>query len=374
MRTCLCILLMLATMTVAAAPSPARLFLYTADSGVLPEDVRDVPFPMLIVGADAESVRGNAPGGRVKAFAAGERILLPPKAVNFVTFALVSPKLSTGEFFEPVSLHRSGNELVLRVEHWTDDRPRLQNIRRRRAQFMHVHLPEPGKYALRLEVLHLFNASANGNTLYAPKGMRAASVDFTVAGLNAPADDAAASVDEGGLKAEALPAAPLPVAPRLHVAPTVETLDARDGHDVALGAGTFDLRGWAVAPKPLRPPTLGPPTAAGPIYVTIQSATLNSGEFLTLGPVVWQDKNTCTITADLWTDSGERRKNLVHSDLIVVPLDPPARVNNAWPAGTYTVYLQLNRLNAPRPNGAYAPGITDQLAKPVPPKVTFTLK
>jgi hypothetical protein len=87
------------------------------------------------------------------------------------------------------------------------------------------------------------------------------------------------------------------------------------------------------------------------VFAVVLGPQLNTGEWLTLREVEWQEKRA-VLRLDLWRDSEPRKKNLVESPILVAPLGSPA---GRLGAGDYTAEAQWFLLRAPTNRDPYTP-------------------
>src|SRR5207237_4730706 len=104
------------------AADPVRDFARTLEAATVPIDAAIDKLPMLAVGVLSPAARGERKETLVHAVTqGGGPVVVAPHAGRPLVFQLVSPRLNSGEYWEPVALERRGDELLLRIESWRDD-------------------------------------------------------------------------------------------------------------------------------------------------------------------------------------------------------------------------------------------------------------
>jgi RNA polymerase sigma factor (sigma-70 family) len=332
-------------------------------------DVEDRP--LITLGLLGDDSRQTRPLELSTAFLENRLALAGPKAGHLTSMMVLWPDLNSGEDASLDMLTRDGNSFTLVMNVWQDDTARLRNLIHRKL-FINVPLGklEPGKYELRIVCRRMLKETAKALPWYEYKSAKTATVAFNVS-----KDDDNDSGKPVLLKYDALrepQEKPKGIGSFYQFPkPQFYGLDPAGAKEIAqaqgLRVGTFDLDKWA-ASKPAKVtdlPKLGEPAAGDPVYATVLSPVLNSGEWMSLRAIEWKDKEVI-LHMGLWQDRGPRARNILSEHYLIIPLQTPpvdAKVKSKedrWPTvvGEYRVKVAWTFLlaeNYPTPGELYAP-------------------
>jgi hypothetical protein len=299
------------------------------------------------------------PSNLLEGYWKGEKVPGPAYHMDHVSVFLVGPVLNGGEAWGPARLLREGNNFTLRLEGWRDDAPRRRNVPARSLYVVDLGELPAGKYDLDVVWRTMFAETAKTAPLSRLQSVKKGRLQFDVSRaltkVPRPGDGLGdlPMLQEKDLQKCDLTADETrslwqrPVCWQRQLAPPTIGGRAPQG----LRVGTFDLTRWLASnPKAVGDmPELASPGANQLTYALILGPQLNSGEWMTLREVQWQD-NQATLTVDLWRDNAPRYGNVPTCPLLIVPLRSPSI---GLPAGDYTIKVRGGFLWAPNMGGPY---------------------
>ncbi len=302
------------------------------------------------------------PGDLLEGYWKGQLVPAPPTHMESVTLFLVGPSLNSGEAWGPARLTRAGTTFTLLLEGWTDDGPRRRNVPSRALYALNLGQLNGGNYDLHIVWRTMLAETGKTAPLSRIQSVKTGQLRFSVSraitAIPKPGDGLGhlSTLKESGFRARE-------VAPedgkRLWQKPVSWERQLDGGGQLrglpapGLSVGTFDLVRW-LASQPMNLGNLPPlqqPASGQPTYAVILGPTLNTGEWLTLRDIQWQDRQA-VIRVDLWRDNEGRRQNITSSPLLIVPLWNPAGL---LPGGKYTVKVEWSLLRAVNNREPYHP-------------------
>jgi RNA polymerase sigma factor (sigma-70 family) len=294
----------------------------------------------------------------LKSFSEGDLKLLRPRADVATGVLLVSPMLQGRDSASVTSLTRDKNVFTLSSRVWTDNGLYKRNQLSQHLDLVPLGDLEAGDYELRIvrDSMHLDLVKGRADHHHLV-GRQVATLKFTVSKKDLTDDGKAFSLAQTDLRAGEFSREEHDRAVQSLGASTYTLRnDVKEDQLVGgLEVGTFDFAAWDKMPPAQRArPTLKEPTANDPWYATIVGPELNSYEGMTLREIEWKDKEAI-LHIELWTDSGERTKNIPFFPLLVVPLEKPVAPGGKVAAGEYAVRVECTVLHAPASSGEYRP-------------------
>jgi len=299
-------------------------------------------------------------GDWLKQYALGKLPIIALSNLTTATLFLVGPSLSSGQQWAPSRLSLEGQTYTLQMDCWTDDGPRRRNVPSRFAYALDLGELRAGPYEIQILWRDFFAETGQTAPMYRLRSLKTARLKFSViralVGVPGPGQEQAALV---GVKEKDFQTREVPAGKSLWQRPIcwqrpMDWNALRSGLPAAgLSVGSFNLAAWLPAKltQAVNLPPLEAPSADKPAYAVILGPQLNTGEWLTLREVEWQDKRA-VLRLDLWRDNEVRKQNQVGSPILVAPL---GELVGRLAAGEFTVESQWSLLRAPTNRDPYLP-------------------